>query len=154
MPLLHETDPSQLVGPLQQFQSKKLTDEGAFEIVLAINKLISRPRPTGDLRKLFNLVWPQALKQIEDIPAPPVTPKRQSTEAVLEQLVLSVQENSAELRKLVQIRERLTFPTSRIAAMSSPVATGNLQRLLAEGKVGFPLRASKAPKPKPSDDEG
>ena len=91
-PLLLDADFTEIAGsPLNQFQAKKLTKEGMFEMVVAINERAEKPLEQELLTRGFALLWPDLFDRIQALPAgnQPSPPPRPESE-VLEELVTVV----------------------------------------------------------------
>lgn len=65
VPLLINLKPSDITGPLAQFQSKSLTKDDIYKIVCDINLMSEKPVEKDRIDKLFNRMWPDLLEQID-----------------------------------------------------------------------------------------
>jgi hypothetical protein len=76
-------------GPLGQFQAKKVSKDGCYELVSAINTYSENPIDSARLARNFERAWPDLEDRIERIPAAPArTIKEQRpTNEVLEDIL-------------------------------------------------------------------
>lgn len=87
-PLLFGVDHKDLTGPLSQFQAKKFSDEGVYDIVRSINKLHSDPIADEQLSEQHQALWENLSNRVSDIPAKQSNPrKKRSTDEILEEIV-------------------------------------------------------------------
>lgn len=99
VPLLLDLEFKDIDGPLAQFQSKKVEQDGVWGLVLSINNLASSPVPESRLRQLFQKLFSDLAAAVEAIPkaTEPGKPTRPQHE-VLEELVTSVRGLDGRLR--------------------------------------------------------
>lgn len=107
-PLLFDMSPSQLNGPLAQFQALSFDRPGIFRILTNLNNVPGHtPLPGKDLEEIFEVWWPRLEACLSGIPSTDsaITPKR-TTEELLEEILSISREH---LR-----RENLRLEDSRI----------------------------------------
>lgn len=81
VPYLTNIEPSEVVGPLAQFQSIRRDKKGTWELVKSINKALSeKPLEDARLRRLFERTWPELADAFETIPEPESSPEEQRSE--------------------------------------------------------------------------
>ncbi|MFC5287960.1 TIR domain-containing protein [Actinokineospora guangxiensis] len=92
-PVLFGVTPTDLTGPLSQFQATVVNDrEDMLKLVESINKGCTAPLSLDRLRRAFDRSWPDLTKQIlrlsslEDNPWPPSSPQRSNEELLGELL--------------------------------------------------------------------
>jgi ribosomal protein L7/L12 len=103
VPLLLNLEFREISGPLSQFQAKKLGKSAISEIVQSINQASATPVEKTRLKQLFEALWPQLEKQLEEIPrhTEDARPMR-SQQDVLEELVSTVRSIDQRIRYLEQ----------------------------------------------------
>ena len=65
IPYLIGVEMKDLVGPLKEFQSKKATREGTFEVLTQINDVMASPVIGSTLELRFTSLWPSLERDIE-----------------------------------------------------------------------------------------
>jgi hypothetical protein len=101
IPLVLDLDFSAISGPLAQFQSKKISKEGIFDIVTSIQKCYDNPVDDSRLKHLFDSLWPQFEDNIKAIPNPvSQKPRARNQGEILEDLVANVRLLDSNIRKL------------------------------------------------------
>lgn len=93
-PLLFEMNPSELVGPLSQFQANQLNKEGLFQIVNSINDALGTNGLKKDkLDETYSVWWPQLERKLAECPPydGKKVPKR-SHEDILNEIVNNTRE--------------------------------------------------------------
>ena len=58
IPLLIDLEPTELSGPLAQFQCQKLEKDGMWSVVDSLNRKLTAPIQNDRLRKSFEVFWP------------------------------------------------------------------------------------------------
>jgi hypothetical protein len=67
-PYLFHVEPTDLTGPLTQFQAAKADEEGTRRLIETLNKALGDDRLTGtDIAKYFGKWWPDLEKQLHEI---------------------------------------------------------------------------------------
>lgn len=66
-PVLFGIASSDLPAPLAQFQSCEFSQEEIFKLVVQINTLCQTPRNSTNLKRAFDLAWPEFHTRIEEI---------------------------------------------------------------------------------------
>lgn len=90
-PLLLDFSPSDLDGPLSQFQAIVSSRDGVYKLVNTLNKAMSSPLNEPDLAEIFDVWWPRLEQKLKDIPKAigvPI-PSRTSEEVLSEILEIS-----------------------------------------------------------------
>jgi TIR domain len=91
VPYLIDMDDSEVVGPLWQFQSVSLSEEGTFDLVQSITDALGTDAlPKESLERVFKRGWPELESAFNDIPEAdvPVQQRRQPDEILREVLEL------------------------------------------------------------------
>lgn len=90
-PLLLGFGPSDLDGPLSQFQASQTNREGVLNILSAINRTMSKPLDDTALIEVFEVWWPRLEAKISTIPSTTEqpSPKRPTDEVLADLLELS-----------------------------------------------------------------
>ncbi|MFL9890220.1 TIR domain-containing protein [Paraburkholderia sp. RL17-381-BIF-C] len=93
-PLLYEMAPSQLSGPLAQFQANPLTRDGMRRIVTTINRALQVGElAQADLDESFDVWWPRLEARLASTPvADQKVPAARSTDEILDELVTNTRE--------------------------------------------------------------
>jgi hypothetical protein len=104
IPLLLDLDLSDLIGPLGQFQAKKVDKDGIEEVIRSINQSVADPVPPERTAQLFEALWPKLEEQIDEIPEDESDfgPTR-SQQEVLEELVGSVRALDVRFREMAEM---------------------------------------------------
>jgi len=137
---LFELPPSQLTGPLAQFQANEVNREGAYKIVTLLNRsLASAQLPLNDLDETFDVWWPRFEAKLKDVPSADEdrTPKR-TDEELLEEIVSNTRE---QLRRENLRVEQLQSDTERFNRVLEILdhmgrSLGNMPTLLKQLPVG------------------
>lgn len=109
-PILFDLQPTDVTGPLQQFQATAFTKDDIYKLLQAINaKLEEQTVPQDRLERQFERVWPQLEEDVRMILAaqakpPHKTPIRKDRELLEEILTLL-----REMKKSEQSEETLTI---------------------------------------------
>lgn len=91
IPLLFNLEFSDISGPLAQFQAKKFERSGLAEVIHSINQSAPEPIPEDRAKQLFNALWPELEKQLDNIPEEAPTEKHtRPAHEILEELVTGV----------------------------------------------------------------
>jgi hypothetical protein len=91
VPLLLDLDFSSISGPLAQFQAKKLTRDGLYEVIQSVQASAEDPVPEVRAKQLFNALWPELEKSFAEIPQnSPTQAQARPQNEVLEELVAGV----------------------------------------------------------------
>ncbi|OBU18325.1 hypothetical protein AYY19_00100 [Photobacterium aquimaris] len=109
-PLVFEMKPSQLSGPLTQFQSNELNANGLFKVLSSINKLLGEKSiPDTQLKEIIQVWWPVLEKSLQDIPIHNVNnkkPNRTTDEKLDELLSLSREQMRRDNIRLEAFNEK------------------------------------------------
>ena len=92
-PFLIGLTPTQLVGPLSQFQASEVSREGTLKIISTINNVFGQLKLSDfDLSENFDVWWPKFEERISQVPTiNNKTPKR-SQEDMLEEIISNTRE--------------------------------------------------------------
>jgi hypothetical protein len=87
-PYLLGIDPSNVKGPLTQFQAKRANEEDTLRLIETLNTALgdSGLKPE-QLVEAFSVWWPKLSEKLEEIHEGEPTPKKRSTEDMLEELL-------------------------------------------------------------------
>jgi hypothetical protein len=135
VPLLLGLEFSDISGPLAQFQAKKLTREGAYEVVRSLQGSADEPIPEDRAARLFDLAWADFETKLGDIvKEAPSERHPRSTHEVLEELVAGVRALDARAREQQEVapdswRARRGLPA---ALRMDPMFIVELPRMLSE----------------------
>lgn len=100
IPLLLDLEFSDISGPLAQFQAKKLTRAGIGEVVHSLQTSADEPIPDERAKQLFDALWPEFEKKLEEIPDQAPTERHvRPQHEVLEELVASIRSLDARVRE-------------------------------------------------------
>lgn len=110
-PYLIDLVPSQISGPMAQFQAANANEEGTERILQTLNKALGDLQvPPAEFSEIFDVWWPRLEHQLSSIPKVPaekVIPR--STDEILEEIVHNTREQlrREEIRlTLIQEREK------------------------------------------------
>lgn len=91
VPVLLGVDPSQIAGPLAEFQAKNLDSRGMYDVVRSIQSAADEPHDQAIVDALFENLWPPLQETINEIPESVIEDTgRRSVEEILDDLVLTV----------------------------------------------------------------
>ena len=88
-PVLLDVEPSDLNGPLAQFQSTRITKEDIRRLLGTLNKRLEAPLADTQIDRLHDLLWPDfeaKIKKILTEPAKTSTPRRSQADLLAEVL--------------------------------------------------------------------
>ena len=88
-PLLYDMTPSQLTGPISQFQAASFDKAGLWRVVTNLNDALkSRSLPARELEEIFEVWWPKLFGKIEETPTLNTEKiARRSTDELLEEVL-------------------------------------------------------------------
>lgn len=91
-PILLGLDPSDLKGPLSQFQATRFNKDEILKLIEGINKALPSNRLTAkQLEETFDLWWPRLEEKIKEIPASAAEAKPHRTDRdILEEILNTV----------------------------------------------------------------
>lgn len=120
-PLLFEIEPSDLKGPLVQFQTTKLLEEDFKKLIHTINKCLDDKISEAQIEESFQAWWPKVELELKNLSQPKkeVLPKRKERE-ILE-----------EILELVRQQARNPNIQDLASAVSSKIRVGNLAERLS-----------------------
>lgn len=104
-PILYDIKPSQLQGPLTQFQSVLFNKEGVFNLLETINLALDQDKKSlrnEDLKEIFEVWWPKLNISLQDVPSQDQdqTPLRDASEIMEEILILQREQIRRENTRL------------------------------------------------------
>ena len=139
-PILFGLRPTDLTGPLQQFQVTVFSEEDMFKLMKAINaKLDTRPIAEDRLTRQFTLYWPRLQDNINAIlSTQKKTPKKQtrSDRELIEEILTIVREgqrqeqNRTDRNSFIRIQRSLSLPLERLTFTYIELAKGILEESL------------------------
>jgi hypothetical protein len=93
-PVLFDLSPSQLSGPLAQFQANAVDRNGIGRMLNSLNKALDDAQlPEDTLAEIQEVWWPKFETRIQEMPpAPEANPQRRSLEDILEEIVANTRE--------------------------------------------------------------
>jgi hypothetical protein len=88
-PYLFEVEPTDLEGPLVQFNAAKCEEDDTRKLILTINEALETPLPLATIQESFDLWWPKLQARLQSLPAARAgakrgRPEREILEEVLE----------------------------------------------------------------------
>jgi hypothetical protein len=115
-PILLGLSPSQLSGPLSQFQANQLDHNGIDKILGTLNKALGENHlPSEDLTEIVAVWWPKLEARIQELPpAPEGAPAKRPLEDILDEIVANTRE---QIRRENLRLETLSQAEPRMAAM-------------------------------------
>lgn len=107
VPVLLDIKPSDIQGPLAQFQSIEATEDGIRRMVASVNSIIfqanERSLSESMLAQAFNLWWPKLQERIDNIPPLAITEKQEkkrSEREIIEETLLLVRNISQQIESI------------------------------------------------------
>ncbi len=101
-PLLYEMNPSEIIGPLSQFQANQLNKDGLFRIVNSINDALgSQALKKDTLDETYEVWWPQLEQKLAN--CPPYSGKKVPTRSQ-EDLLNEIVNNTREQLRREEVR--------------------------------------------------
>lgn len=137
IPYLIDLTPTDLTGPLSQFQARGSDKEGTLRLLLDINKHLPEPREEDEVRKMFESFWSQLdtvicaqvakgnLGQNEE-------PKR-SSEAMIEELLILAR---TQTREILELREEFIQQEAKTARIPKPMSPRQFRESFKE-ELGY-----------------
>lgn len=112
-PYLIDLEPSHInPGPLTQFQAKRANKKETWELVSTMNKALKENALTEEqLKKTFELWWPELENTLKDLPSDGVKEKRRPLEDMVEEMLGLVRNlsrpsapgtNLGDIRRLIE----------------------------------------------------
>jgi TIR domain-containing protein len=93
IPLLDDLRPTDLTGPLSQFQAKSLDREGLTDVITAINDAMTAPLTADRLGRAIERSWPELEQRLEHLRTrPPQHSARRSERDLLEEILTRVRD--------------------------------------------------------------
>lgn len=92
-PLLFQVEPSQLQGPLNQFQATPYNEDEVKKLIRSINDFSEAPLNEAQLTRTFDRCWPELAKSIEEAlanEADAEKPKKRSKDDLIEEILSMV----------------------------------------------------------------
>ena len=134
-PILLDLSPSQLTGPLAQFQARELTREGIDKIVSTLNRALKGDQlPVDDLTEILEVWWPRLDDSLKNMPTvPEAKPLKRSLEDMIEETVVNTRE---QLR-----RDKVRFE----AALALQPKVTDMSNLMRSTLASVEERSKKAP---------
>ena len=88
VPLLFELEPSDLVGPLSQFNAARINAEDMEKLVLTINSSLENSLEVSIVKRSFEMWWPELEKKIAQVPKVKIAKKdKRSDRDILEEIL-------------------------------------------------------------------
>jgi hypothetical protein len=101
IPLRLDLDPSDISGPLTQFQSERADKDGVKRLILSLNAVAVGPVLEDRLNQLFSAMWGNLEHKISEIPASGSPQKKARPQAeILEELVSGVRNVEMRVRDI------------------------------------------------------
>lgn len=108
VPYLHKIEPTEIVGPLSQFQANRTDKDGTLRMLQTINSALPNDRiEKEELEEIFEVWWPKLKDKIESIKTDslPHEPKRTQEEMLEEMLELTRELTRKEDTRLNRSKE-------------------------------------------------
>ena len=107
-PLLLGFGPSEIDGPLSQFQASPTNSNGVFNILSAINRTMPKPLDDSALTEIFEVWWPRLETKIAAIPTTTEqpSPKRTTDQVLADLLELSREHMRRDNLRIEHQKER------------------------------------------------
>lgn len=130
IPLLVDLEPTELSGPLTQFQCQKLDKDGMWSVIDSLNRKLDAPIPNDRLRKSFEVFWPDLNAARERLLA------KEAARATGNPQASKAGDATATSNALEQILSRLTSLETLLASQSSEADPGSATRVMTSGAAG------------------
>ena len=90
VPYLIDLAPTEITGPLSQFQAKRANKDETWGLISTINSVAENALTEGYLRRAFEAGWPELEQTLGDLPSEPTSasPRRTADEMMEEVLTL------------------------------------------------------------------
>lgn len=98
VPILLDLEPSQIGGPLAQFQARKATKSGLLDVLVSVNQAAETPSRHVDV--VFEGLWPGIERELAEIPHAETEQPSRSQDQLVEELVLTVRSLDARVRDI------------------------------------------------------
>jgi hypothetical protein len=114
--LLIGMEPSDVSGPLAQFQATKPTKDDMLQLLRTLNKAAESSIKDSQVEATFGLVWPKLKEKLDNLPpdGSPARPQRKERE-LLEELVDSVRSATAQGAQDTDTLHQVSGLVARIA---------------------------------------
>ena len=121
-PLLFDMSPSQLSGPLSQFQANQIDHNGLFKVLSTMNKaLASSQLSADDLEEIFNVWWPGLEEKLSKAPTSMVGPHiKRTSEDLLEEVVENTREQLRRENLRIEYRQQQDTRLDELIKMLEP----------------------------------
>ena len=133
-PYLLALEPTDITGPLAQFQAVKADENGTKKLLQTINSTLGEHALSEDrLSKIFYVFWPhleEVLSSIPDVPQENKEPKR-SLEDMVEEILRTVRDHSSMLSRSQSILG------NGIPIDGNEVVTGTVKSFMKSKNFGF-----------------
>ncbi len=112
VPYLIDMEPSDVQGPLAQFQAKRWNKEGTLELVRSVNRAFGKDALEEErVKRLFERSWPELQTAFEGIPVTEgATEQRRPSEEILGEVLEVVRDISRRLPSSLSGREYRPLP--------------------------------------------
>jgi hypothetical protein len=122
-------------GPLTLFQAKTAVEKDTLELVQAINRALPEPLAEERLTRLFDKLWPELKKRLDNLPVEGDHQPKRSTDDMIEEVLGLVRELSRRSQRqeqeikhqgVVEFARTLTLPTIGSSTVVRPPSVSSL----------------------------
>jgi hypothetical protein len=128
-PLLFNLDPSDVVGPLEQFQATILNKEDVRELIRTINYAQKEEALSPDLlEKAFELAWPEFKERVSKIPDVPLADRYdRSTHDIVREILerIRAEQRESETRETDFYKSRDSFFSFLVKLLPAALQSGS-----------------------------
>jgi hypothetical protein len=133
-PIGFELSPGQISGPLSQFQSVELNEEGMLKVLSSLNKACAEHAlPESELIEIFEVWWPKFDETLKGMPPSPGARPARSIEEQMEELLqlsreilrrddIELQARTVKMDSLEKISSLHETFLSNVSSMSSSLS--------------------------------
>ena len=142
-PLLIGLEPSDINGPLAQFQATKVTREGILKLLKTLNTgLAESALPDSHIEEAFEVWWPKLEGELKKLPKDEDLPRPQRTERDLLEEVLSLVRNQNRTLTPEAVRGESRSNVSHKFGTIARTLDPNIQRWIVREKAnGYEIAA-------------
>jgi hypothetical protein len=130
-PVLLGLKPSEVIGPLAQFQATVVTDrEDMLKLVLSLNRACSPPLEEARLHRSFDRTWDDLLRRIGEISSVPSSP-RSTLRRSVEEMVTETLERVRDLQRMGDQRRPEVDPSPAFSQVTPRQLSSQRKRVEA-----------------------
>jgi hypothetical protein len=144
-PYLFQMQPSDLSGPLAQFQAVSANQEGTLKLMHQVNGALDRPLEHAQLEEVFEMWWPKLDEQLKVIAnrmkaGQAAPPSRRSAEEVL-----------GEILSTVRALQQTTGDQAKIGLLQLEIGRHLIYQLCPPNAYEHLLHSLQPPAPRPRE---